>query len=339
MGRKAISTPGACVIAAASVVGKKEFEGPLGDRFDVHDATDRFGAPTFELSESEMQRIALGLVLGKAGISSDALGALFAGDLLNQCVGSAFGLLEYDVPYFGLYGACSTAAEGLILSSMLVSSGVLDTAAAVTSSHNAAAERQYRNPLEYGGQRTPTSQWTVTGSGAFIVSTAEKAKDTPLAYISDVMPGIVVEKGIADANNMGAAMAPAALDTLLAYFEATGKSPCDFDGIYTGDLGAEGSSILGELLEASGVNCADRLFDCGVMIYDRKKQDVHAGGSGCGCSAVVAAAHLLPELYSGKQKSILFIGTGAMMSPSSSKQGQAIPAVAHLVHFTGRGKE
>jgi stage V sporulation protein AD len=323
------------VLAAASAVGKKEFEGPLGDKFDVHDVTDRFGAPTFEQSESEMQRIALGLALGKAGVSADALDALFAGDLLNQCVGSAFGLLEYDVPYFGLYGACSTAAEGLLLSSMLVSSGVLDLAAAVTSSHNAAAERQYRNPLEYGGQRTPTSQWTVTGAAAFVVGRG----GTPLAEITDVMPGIVVEKGIADANNMGAAMAPAALDTLLAYFEATGKAPCDFDGIYTGDLGAEGSSILGELLEASGVSCGDKLFDCGVMIYDRKRQDVHAGGSGCGCSAVVAAAHLLPELCAGKQKSILFIGTGAMMSPSSSKQGNAIPAVAHLVHLTGRGRE
>jgi stage V sporulation protein AD len=316
-------------------VGKKEFEGPLGDKFDVHDLTDRFGAPTFEQSESEMQRIALGLALGKAGVSADTLDALFAGDLLNQCVGSAFGLLEYDVPYFGLYGACSTAAEGLLLSSMLVSSGVLDLAAAVTSSHNAAAERQYRNPLEYGGQRTPTSQWTVTGAAAFVVGRG----GAPLAEITDVMPGIVVEKGIADANNMGAAMAPAALDTLLAYFEATGKAPCDFDGIYTGDLGAEGSSILGELLEASGVSCGDKLFDCGVMIYDRKRQDVHAGGSGCGCSAVVAAAHLLSELCAGKQKSILFIGTGAMMSPSSSKQGNAIPAVAHLVHLTGRGRE
>lgn len=336
MGRKAISTRGACVIAAASAVGKKEFEGPLGESFDVHDVTDRFGAQTFEQSESEMQRIALGLALGKVGISADALDALFAGDLLNQCVGSAFGLLEYDVPYFGLYGACSTAAEGLVLSSMLVSSGVLDVAAAVTSSHNAAAERQYRNPLEYGGQRTPTSQWTVTGAAAFVVG---KGGGTPLAEITEVMPGIVVEKGIADANNMGAAMAPAALDTLLAYFEATGNTPRDFDGIYTGDLGAEGSSILGELLEASGVSCGDKLFDCGVMIYDRKRQDVHAGGSGCGCSAVVAAAHLLPELYSGKQKSILFIGTGAMMSPSSSKQGNAIPGVAHLVHFTGRGQK
>ena len=335
MGRKAISTRGACVLAAASAVGKKEFEGPLGDKFDVHDVTDRFGAATFEQSESEMQRIALGLALGKAGVSADTLDALFAGDLLNQCVGSAFGLLEYDVPYFGLYGACSTAAEGLLLSSMLVSSGVLDLAAAVTSSHNAAAERQYRNPLEYGGQRTPTSQWTVTGAAAFVVGRG----GTPLAEITDVMPGIVVEKGIADANNMGAAMAPAALDTLLAYFEATGKSPCDFDGIYTGDLGAEGSSILGELLEASGVSCGDKLFDCGVMIYDRKRQDVHAGGSGCGCSAVVLASHLLPRLKRGEISNILFYGTGAMMSPSSSKQGNAIPAVAHLVHLTGRGRE
>jgi stage V sporulation protein AD len=339
MGRKVISTRGACVIATATAVGKKEFEGPLGQEFDFHDMTDRFGAPTFEKSESEMQRIALGAALAKAKASSDELDAIFAGDLLNQCVGSAFGLLEYDVPYFGLYGACSTAAEGLSLAAMLVSSGVFAKAAAVTSSHNAAAERQYRNPLEYGGQRTPTAQWTVTGAGAFIVSTEKKANVPPLAYISDVMPGIVVEKGITDANNMGAAMAPAALDTLLAYFEATGKSPCDFDGIYTGDLGKEGNSILADLLQISGVDPCGKLFDCGMMIYDLGGQDVHSGGSGCGCSAVVSAAHLIPKLKSGEKSSILMIGTGAMMSPSSSKQGQAIPAVAHLVHLSGKEDE
>jgi stage V sporulation protein AD len=243
-------------------------------------------------------------------------------------------LLEYDIPYFGLYGACSTAAEGMILASVFVSNKLADYAAAVTSSHNAAAERQYRNPLEYGGQRAPTAQWTVTGAGAFVVARgAEVERSEVLAEVICGFPGIVVEKGVTDAGNMGAAMAPAAADTLLNYFEVSSTSPTDYDMLVSGDLGQEGTAILGELLGASGVDASGKLYDCGMMIYDPVAQDVHCGGSGCGCSAVVLASHLLPMLKRGEVSDILFYGTGAMMSPASLKQGLAIPAVAHLLHL------
>ncbi len=328
-----VKTLGAAILAASSAVGKKEKEGPLGDLFDFSDPTDRFGQKTWERSESEMQRIVFSGAAGKLGIGEEDIDAVFAGDLLNQCVGSAYGLLQFDVPYFGLYGACSTCAEGLTLAAMTVSAGLYRRAASVTSSHNASAERQYRNPLEYGGQRPPTAQWTVTGAGAFIVG---KTCGDASALIADVMPGVVVEKGIKDAANMGAAMAPAAADTVLRYLDENGKKPADFDLIVTGDLGFEGNSILHDLLAVAGAETARTglLTDCGMMIFDRERQDVHSGGSGCGCSAAVLAAYLLPRLKSGMLKNILFIGTGAMMSPSSTKQGEAIPAVAHLVHLT-----
>ncbi len=328
-----VKTLGAAILAASSAVGKKEKEGPLGDLFDFSDPTDRFGQKTWERSESEMQRIVFSGAAGKLGIGEEDIDAVFAGDLLNQCVGSAYGLLQFDVPYFGLYGACSTCAEGLTLAAMTVSAGLYRRAASVTSSHNASAERQYRNPLEYGGQRPPTAQWTVTGAGAFIVG---KTCGDASALIADVMPGVVVEKGIKDAANMGAAMAPAAADTVLRYLDENGKKPADFDLIVTGDLGFEGNSILHDLLAVAGAETARTglLTDCGMIIFDRERQDVHSGGSGCGCSAAVLAAYLLPRLKSGMLKNILFIGTGAMMSPSSTKQGEAIPAVAHLVHLT-----
>lgn len=328
-----VKTLGAAILAASSAVGKKEKEGPLGDLFDFSDPTDRFGQKTWERSESEMQRIVFSGAAGKLGIGEEDIDAVFAGDLLNQCVGSAYGLLQFDIPYFGLYGACSTCAEELTLAAMTVSAGLYRRAASVTSSHNASAERQYRNPLEYGGQRPPTAQWTVTGAGAFIVG---KACGDASALIADVMPGVVVEKGIKDAANMGAAMAPAAADTVLRYLDENGKKPADFDLIVTGDLGFEGNSILHDLLAVAGAETARTglLTDCGMMIFDRERQDVHSGGSGCGCSAAVLAAYLLPRLKSGMLKNILFIGTGAMMSPSSTKQGEAIPAVAHLVHLT-----
>ncbi len=332
--RKIIDTSGAVIISASSAVGGKEFEGPLGSYFDFHDPSDRFGQKTFEKSEGEMQRLVLASAIGKIGAKPGDIDALFAGDLLNQCVSSAYGLLEYDIPYFGLYGACSTAAEGLMLASILVSKNIARRAAAVTSSHNAAAERQYRNPLEYGGQRTPTAQWTVTGAGAFVVANeADVTPDSVLASVADAFPGIVVEKGVTDAANMGAAMAPAAADTLLNFFEASGTSPDDYDMIISGDLGQEGVSILGEILSASGVDASEKLGDCGMMIYDLEAQDVHAGGSGCGCSAVVLASYILPKLKRGELSNILIYGTGAMMSPSSLKQGLAIPAVAHLLHL------
>ncbi len=332
--RKIIDTSGAAIISASSAVGGKEFEGPLGEYFDFNDPSDRFGQKTFEKSEGEMQRLVLASAMSKIGAKPSDIDALFAGDLLNQCVSSAYGLLEYDIPYFGLYGACSTAVEGLMLASILVSRRIAGLAAAVTSSHNAAAERQYRNPLEYGGQRTPTAQWTVTGAGAFVVACEEDVtSDRIFASVVEGFPGVVVEKGITDAANMGAAMAPAAADTLLNFFEASSTSPDDYDMVISGDLGTEGVAILGEMLAASGVDASERLGDCGMMIYDLKAQDVHAGGSGCGCSAVVLASYLLPKLKSGELSNILIYGTGAMMSPSSLKQGLAIPAVAHLLHL------
>lgn len=318
------------ILAAAGVVGKLEKEGPLGDCFVSWSDDDRFSQPTWEKAESEMQRLALRAALEKWGEDERALDAIFAGDLLNQCVGAAYGLKDFSVPYFGLYGACSTAAEGLILSAMTVTGGQLSRTAAVASSHNCTAERQYRSPIEYGGQRTPTAQWTVTGAGAFIVGECEGAQ----ALIRGVCPGKVVEMGVRDVANMGAAMAPAAVDTLLRFFDATGCAPDDFDGIYTGDLGYEGGDILCELMSLQGVDIKPVYSDCGMMIYDRDKQDTHAGGSGCGCSASVLACHLLPRIAAGELARILLLGTGAMMSPQSIQQGLCIPAVAHLVCIT-----
>lgn len=323
---------GARIVAAASVVGHGEAAGPLGGCFDHCDYTeDRFGQDTWEKAESEMQRRALSLALDKGGVKPDAVDMLFAGDLLNQCIGSAYGLTAFEIPYLGLYGACSTAAEGLFLASMAVSGGAR-MAAAVTSSHYCAAERQYRFPIEYGGQRPPTAQWTVTGSGAFLVSADDGAEGV---RIVEGMPGRMVEKGITDANNMGAAMAPSAIDTLTRYFDATGKTAADFDLILTGDLGREGSAILCELMEAEGMPLGDRHADCGMMIYDNKAQDKHAGGSGCGCSAVVLAGHILPRLARGELGDILFMATGALMSPDALKQGQSIAGVAHLLRLQG----
>ena len=326
----------AVILAGASAVGGKEREGPLGEMFDLCDPENRFGMKTWEASESEMQRMALGTALAKAKLCDSDIGALFAGDLLNQCVGSAYGLLQFDIPYFGLYGACSTCAEGLLLASVMVTHGVFDRCAAVTSSHYCAAERQYRTPIEYGGQRPPTAQWTVTGSGAFVLgSSALCTTGERRVLIRRGMPGKAGEFGINDANNMGAAMAPAALDTLVRYFRATQSSPADYDLIVTGDLGYEGGTILCDLMRAQGIPIADRYADCGQMIYHRKRQDVHGGGSGCGCSAVVLAADLLPRLRGGALDRILFLSTGAMMSPDSIKQGNNIPAVAHLLELVG----
>lgn len=315
----------------ASAAGKHENDGPLGGLFDVTDATDtdKFGADTWESAEGEMSRMALSAAMKKASLTDADLSAVFAGDLQNQCVGSAYGLLGFDVPYFGLYGACSTAAEGLILAA-LVSSAYGLTAAAVASSHNCAAERQFRYPVEYGGQRAPTSQWTVTGAGAFILSADEKYCSS--ACITEVLPGRSIDRGINDLNNMGAAMAPAAVDTLCRYFDETGHSPDDFDLIVTGDLGAEGSRILCEFMAASGRDIRSRHCDCGLVIYDREGSDKHAGGSGCGCSASVLSASILPRMGHDLHD-ILFTATGAMMSPASVQQGNNIPGICHLLRI------
>ena len=316
------------IVSAASVVGKHEYEGPLGEFFDLHDPDGNFGQKTWEQAEAEMQRQAINIALSKAKTDAKNIDALFAGDLINQCICSAQGTLSYDIPFFGLYGACSTIAEGLILSSLLISGGIYESTIAAASSHNSTAERQYRFPLEYGGQRTPTAQWTVTGAGAYVLMS-----DGNGPHIAGVMPGRSVERGIDDANNMGAAMAPAVIDTLTRYFTQTGTSPSDYDLIATGDLGVEGHGIVSELMKNEGYDMGENYSDCGMLIYDIEKQDMHAGASGCGCSAVVLAASLLERIKCGELTDILFIGTGALMNPMSVQQGQAIPGSAHLVRI------
>ena len=332
---KSIIKLNSIIRSAGSVVGKKEHDGPLGQLFDMHDEEDRFGQKTWERAEAEMQRLAANIALSKCGLDESSIDAIFAGDLINQCTSSAYGLLEYEVPFFGLYGACSTAIEGLTLASIMTSYGIYERCLSATSSHNCSAERQFRTPLEYGAQRSPTAQWTVTGAGAFVVENGDMETAKGKAKIIEALPGISTEKGIRDAGNMGAAMAPAALDTLMRYFSESKTTPKDFDLIVTGDLGYEGNSILCDLLRSEGIDPLDKINDCGMMIFSRKTQDTHAGGSGCGCSAAVLAAYLLPKLERGEIRDMLIIGTGALMSPDSIKQGLGIPGIAHLIRIKG----
>lgn len=328
------------VLASEAVVGREEHCGPLGECFRIRDnKDDSFGMDSWEAAESEMQRLAMNGILAGAEFTAQDFGAIFAGDLLNQCVGSNYGLMGFGIPYFGLYGACSTAAEGLMLASILCgTTGRI--CGAVSSSHNCSAERQFRFPLEYGGQRTPTSQWTVTGAGAFAVGTdaALAKEDGRMVRIADVMPGIVCDRGITDIGNMGAAMAPGAADTILRYFRATGTDESDYDLIVTGDLGREGSEILQELMRSEGHEICGVHEDCGLLIYG-EGSDKHAGGSGCGCSAAVMAAHIIPEMRRGRWGNVLFVGTGALMNPMVLNQGKSIPGIGHLVHLVGEPRQ
>lgn len=328
-----IKTKDAYITCAASVAGSQEKLGPLGELFDIcENGDDTFGKDTWEKSESEMQRLALKCALEKRKIPESELDIITAGDLINQCISSSYGLADFDVPYLGLYGACSTCAESLLMSAVF-SSFAKKRCAAVTSSHNCSAERQFRFPIEYGSVRTPTSQWTVTGSAAFIVESADKAPAGSPA-IADIMIGKTIDMGISDVNNMGAAMAPAAADTIYRYLDESGRKPESFDYIVTGDLGLEGSSILKELLLKKGVDISSRHTDCGLEIYDIEKQDMHSGGSGCGCSAVVMASYFLERIKKREIKDMLFIGTGALMNAMSLQQGNSIPGIGHLVHIT-----
>ena len=313
------------LLSFANVVGKKEGEGPLAACFDYVDTDDAFGASTWEQSERAMQQKALTLALEKAGPGEGQLDWLFAGDLLNQCISSSFAARDQKCPFFGLYGACSTMAESLSLAALLVDGGFAAHAAAMTSSHFCSAERQYRTPLEYGGQRPPTAQWTVTGAGCVILS-----REGPGPYITHVTTGKIVDKGIQDANNMGAAMAPAAYDTIQAHFRDTGRRPSDYDLIVTGDLGSLGKEILLDLFHRDGIEFKN-LEDCGVLIYDAQTLDVHCGGSGCGCSAAVLTGFLLNGMKQGRWRRLLFCGTGALLSPTSTLQGESIPSICHAV--------
>ena len=316
--------------AYASIVGKKEGEGPLKDYFDeIHEDT-KFGQSSWEKAESQMQTLALQKALTKAALSPAQIHMVFAGDLLNQCIGTSFAIRGSEIPFYGLYGACSTMAESLSLAAMSVEGGFADYAAAMTSSHFASAERQYRYPLEYGGQRTPTAQWTVTGSGAVIL---EQNNQPP--YIRGITTGKIMDLGITDANNMGAAMAPAFVDTVIAHFQDSGLSPSDYDLIISGDLGSVGLELASDLFRREGYALGDKLKDCGTMIFDLEQQDVHAGGSGCGCSAVVLCGYLLEKIKTKKYRNILFCGTGALLSPVSTQQGESVPAVCHAVAISG----
>lgn len=316
------------IIASGTAAGKKECEGPLGNIFDCSDMTDRFGSDTWEKAESEMQRLALDAAIKKSGKQPQQIDALYAGDLLNQCVGSCFGLVSFELPFFGIFGACSTLGEGMLLASIMLDSGHAKTCAASCSSHNCSAERQFRFPLEYGGQRPPTAQWTVTGAAAHILST-EGGESYP--HIESALTGIAVDGGIKDANNMGAAMAPAAADTLIRYFGESGESPDEYDLILTGDLGYEGSDILHTLTHKNGLDIKNVHDDCGKIIYYKDEQDVHSGGSGCGCSGIVFGAHILKKLERGELKKILLMPTGALMNPASIQQGQSILGISHLL--------
>lgn len=314
------------IFSHASVGGYEERRGPLGESFDFCDETDLFGQDSWEKAEGEMGRIALNTALTKGGLSHEDLSLLVAGDLQNQCVASSVGLHSFGIPFLGVYGACSTCTESIMILASFLDSSDTELGAAVTTSHNSAAERQFRTPLEYGGQRSTTAQWTSTAAGAFILSHGKGD-----VRISEYMAGKIIDGGTADGSNMGGAMAFAAADSILSYFEESGTDPRDIDLIVTGDLGKVGSGVLREILTRELPSAAPRHTDCGLILYDMEKQDAHSGASGCGTSASVLSAHFLPLLKCGKLKKILFLSTGALMSPSSILQGQNIYGIAPLI--------
>ncbi len=313
------------ILAYASIVGQKEGEGPLGSCFDIIEKDPMVGSPNWEEAESALQKRAALTALEKAGLKPEDMRYLFSGDLLGQIIASSFGMLDLKIPMFGLYGACSTAGESLSLASMTVAAGYADYALAVTSSHFASAEKQFRFPLEYASQRPLSTTWTVTGSGAFIVGKQGNVK------ITGITTGKMVDYGIKDSMNMGAAMAPAAADTIYAHFTDFGRTPDDYDLIVTGDLGLVGRKLLLDLLKQKGFDLTEKHFDCGIAIFDDATQDTHSGGSGCGCSAVTLAGYLLPKLESGEFKRIFFMPTGALLSTVSFNEGQSIPGICHGV--------
>ena len=317
------------ILGWAAAGSKKEADGPLADQLDICNPDSTFGEKTWEKAESRMQREVVSKALTKCGLTSGQIDYIFAGDLLNQCISSNYGLRELGIPFLGLYGACSTMAESLSLAALLVEGGIARHCAAATSSHFCSAERQFRFPLEYGGQRAPTCQWTVTGAGACVLGESSMPP-----YVRAVTIGAIEDLGINDMNNMGAAMAPAAMQTLCRFFADTGTNADNYDAIFTGDRGWVGSQLLRRLMEEKGYHLGDRYQDCGLMIYDRETQQVDAGGSGCGCSAVVLCAEILQKIRAGSLREVLFIATGALMSPISVQQGETIPGIAHLVHLS-----
>jgi len=314
------------LMSSGSVVGKKESEGPLGNKFDIASDDDLFGEDTWEAAEGTMQKLACMLALKKAGEQAENVRYLFGGDLLRQGVATSMGVEELQIPMFGLFGACSTSGEALALASMTVAAGYGDRILAVTSSHFASAEKEFRFPLGYANQRPASSSWTVTGSGAFLVGNQKSS-----VCISGVTIGKIVDYGLKDSQNMGACMAPAACDTIIRNLEDFGRKESDYDRIITGDLGYVGQSILFDLVRKKGKDIKENHMDCGMMIFDQKTQNTNAGGSGCGCAASTLSAHILPKLISGEWKRVLFVPTGALMSTVSYNEGESVPGIAHAI--------
>jgi len=317
------------ITTTASVAGKKESEGPLADSFDETTVDDYFGMDTWEKAESEMQSRCIKHLLHKKGIGKGDVNLLCGGDLCNQITSTAYTMREFEFPFLGLYNACSTMAEGMITAACMIDGGFADNAIALASSHFCTAERQFRTPLDYGGKRTPTAQWTVTGCGCVMLEKAGKGTAITAAQI-----GRVVDLGVKDANNMVDAMAPAAAQTIKEYLKNSGTKAEDYDMIITGDLGRVGTKLLKELLEKEKITLNNH-NDCGLMIFSQN-QNVQSGASGCGCGATVMAAEILPKMANGKLDNILFIATGALMSPATTMQGETIPCIAHLVNIKGQ---
>ncbi len=310
----------------ASIAGKKEGEGPLREEFDYIEEDDYFGEKTWEAAESALQSSVLSLLLKKSGLKKKEIRCLFAGDLLGQSIATSFGVMDFNIPLFEVYGACSTAGETMALAAMTVAAGYGDQVISMASSHFASAERQFRFPLEYAGQRPISATWTVTGAGAYLISTTQSP-----VKITGVTTGKVVDYGVKDSMNMGAAMAPAAADLIAANLKDFQRKPQDYDKIITGDLGKVGQELLFELLEKEGIDIRDQHEDCGIKIFYNEEQNTGSGGSGCGCSAATFAAHYLPKVAAGELKRVLFVPTGALLSPISFNEGNSVPGIAHGV--------
>lgn len=314
------------ITSAASIVGPKEAGGPMAKYFDKCLEDEFWQEKTWEKAESKIIKETVNMSIVKSGISADNIDYCFAGDLLNQCISSSFGLRELNIPFYGIFGACSTFGEGIQLGSVFIDGGGAENVICAASSHFCSAEKQFRFPLELGNQRPPSSQWTVTGAGSVVLSKTGKGP-----YITTITTGKIVDMGIKDANNMGAAMAPAALDTLITHFKDTGRSPNYYDGIFTGDLGYIGKEILIENALLKGYNIKNNYNDCGVLMFDKVSQDTHSGGSGCACAATIFSGYLYNQLQQKKMKKILLIPTGALTNATTNQQGESIPGIAHAV--------
>ena len=326
------------IIAEASLVGQKEGEGPLGALFDQVIEDPMIGKNTWEEAESELMKLTAQRVLMKAGLKNREIRYLIGGDLLGQLIATSFGIAELQIPLFGVYGACSTMGEAMTIGAILVEGGYADKVLSITSSHFAGAEKQFRFPLDYGNQRPYSASWTVTGSGALIISdqNEKKVAGEKEIVITGVTSGKIVDYGIKDSMNMGAAMAPAAFETIKQNFEDFNIQPNYYDRIITGDLGYVGKNILIELLKEKDYDITDRYMDCGIEIFDKETQDTHAGGSGCGCSAVTFTAYVIKQLKKGVWKRVLFVPTGALLSQVSFNEGNTVPGIAHAVMVEAR---